>query len=90
VKAEAVSAVRHLLIISIIVAAAGLSGCGRRGPLEPPPGSESARIAAEAAKQRQQEQADSATPSVAPGATRRRPPPIQPPRDGFVLDKLLD
>jgi predicted small lipoprotein YifL len=28
-----------VLVLAVVVAAVGLSACGRRGPLEPPPGS---------------------------------------------------
>lgn len=58
-----------------VVAAIGLSACGRKGPLEPPPG-----MAATAANP---------DPIAAASAPQTPPPPDKPNRP-FILDPLLD
>jgi len=45
---------RHLAVTVALCAALALAGCGRKGPLEPPPGSPAAQ--AEAERQAQQPQ----------------------------------
>jgi predicted small lipoprotein YifL len=50
-----------------------VSGCGRRGPLEPPPNANAV-----------QQPTDSATPEG-----HHKPPPITAPKTPFVLDPVL-
>ncbi len=83
-----------LPVVRVAVVAAvlclGLSACGRKGPLEPPPG------AAETAKpDRLSEKAESSTPGVRTLAPRispvgsRRGKPITAPDEPFILDSIL-
>ena len=62
--------------------ALAVAGCGKKGPLEPPPS------AADAAKS---QQANPAEPGIASlrGGAKKRPPPVKPPKDDFFLDFLL-
>jgi hypothetical protein len=62
-----------LILIALI--AFGASGCGRRGALEPPPDPNA--VAAKPAD-------DPAHPQV-----HRKPKPVEPPKDPFVLDPVL-
>ncbi len=65
---------KALMIVALLgAAAAGLAGCGVKGPLEPPPG---AKAAGEA------KSADAADP----GKNSDAPPK---PHDSFILDPLL-
>lgn len=77
---------RTLLILSVSLVAA-LAACGKKGPLEPAPGSPDA-IRAEEAKKTQ-----AAQPTVSPqiGVRRsNRPPPVTAPKgESFFLDFLL-
>jgi predicted small lipoprotein YifL len=76
-----VSVTRAALVAGLIVL--GLSACGRRGALEPPPDGS-------AAAQTQQETADQATlpsPVGTPRSTPRRGYTI--PNKPFILDPLL-
>lgn len=80
------SCTRRLVLFSTVLAlAAGTAACGRRGPLEPPPGSAQAKRAAE------QAEAKSENPAASVGgrAGNRRPPPLERPKRDFVLDPLL-
>lgn len=79
-----VPASRRLLILAGVAAALSLSGCGRRGPLEPPPGSAQAKQA----EDRKAASEASGNPLMQGGT--RRPPPIQRPKEPFILDPLLD
>lgn len=58
--------------------AGGLGGCGRAGPLEPPPD------ATAVAKPANDANADATVPRAHP-----KPKPIQPPKQPFILDPLL-
>lgn len=62
-------------LLATALLAAALGGCGRRGPLEPPPDAS----------------VPSPTGDDGPQAGLRRPrtQPIRPPHDAFVLDPLL-
>ncbi len=63
------------------VAALAAAGCGRIGPLEPPPGANtSAKPAASAAPG----SVEAISPQVKP-----KIPPITPPNQPFILDPLL-
>ena len=62
----------------IAVAAGGLSGCGRAGPLEPPPDAQAT------AKPAKDANIDPTIPQAHP-----RPKPIQAPKQSFFLDPLL-
>jgi predicted small lipoprotein YifL len=72
---------RRLAVIGALAAALGLSACGRKGPLDPPP-------YAAAPNNAQAAPAGTATPGspvVNPG-TSRAPAPNQ----TFILDGLID
>lgn len=78
---------RRALLIAA-VATLSLAACGKKGPLEPAPGSRDA-LAAEAAKKAQgQNQADM-SPQVGVRRSRRPPPVTAPKGDPFLLDFLL-
>lgn len=74
-----------LLLGSAMVLALALSGCGRRGPLEPPPGSVEAQQ--EAAEEKGEELSKVTIPPVGRGS--RKTPPIRAPKEPFILDPLL-
>lgn len=76
---------RLVLFGAVLALSAGTSACGRRGPLEPPPGSAQAKRAAEQAEAKSENPA--AAVGVRPG--NRRPPPLERPKRDFVLDPLL-
>lgn len=70
--------------------AAGLaltaSACGRKGPLEPPPGGKDIPGEENQQPSDREEQAQSLNPlSQRP----KRPPPVKPPNTPFVLDAIL-
>lgn len=75
-----------LLLCSAFALALALGGCGRRGPLEPPPGSIEAQQ--EAAEERGEELSNVTIPPVGRG-TSRKTPPIRAPKEPFILDPLL-
>ncbi len=60
------------------LAAGGLAGCGRAGPLEPPPDAQAV------AKQTSAADSNSGLPQQ-----RQRPKPIEAPKQSFFLDPLL-
>ena len=62
------------------IAAGGLGGCGRAGPLEPPPD-------AQAVAKPTDKSADNGAAGIP--KPHQRPPPIQPPKQPFFLDFLL-
>ena len=74
-------------LLAVAVTTLALAACGKKGPLEPAPGSRDA-LAAEAAKKDQSDQSDM-TPQV--GVRRsRRPPKVSAPKgEPFILDPLL-
>lgn len=72
---------RPLVLIGLVLVL-GLGGCGRRGPLEPPETAAKQQPAAP--------EAGANLPGVpAPQSQSRRPPPITPPKEPFILDPLL-
>ena len=72
-------ALTRCAVLALAIAALGLSGCGRRGNLEPPPGSGQAPAAT------------SQSPVVPglDGAKGSDVPVITPPKQPFILDPLL-
>ena len=79
-------AVLRCAALAALVAAMGLSGCGRRGDLEPAPDS---GVSARQARQ----QASQTNPAPATTIDGTKPAPrtggVVPPKDPFVLDPLL-
>lgn len=76
---------RFLLVSTLLVT--GLTACGKRGPLEPPPGSEAAR------PKQEQTAATGAADERRPGETRlggSKRTPITPPKRELLIDRLLD
>ena len=73
---------RRFVLLGSVLA---LAACGRRGPLEPPPGSAQAKRTAEQAEAKSENPA--AGVGMRPGS--RRPPPLERPKRDFVLDPLL-
>jgi len=82
------AALRLALVVAVL--GLGLAACGRKGPLEPPPGA-----ATEAKPDTLSEKAETSTPGVktlAPSISpvgSRRGKPITAPDEKFVLDPLL-
>jgi len=74
-------ALTRCAVLAIAIAALGLSGCGRRGNLEPPPGS--GQAAAPAATNQ------SIVPQGLDGAKGTDAPVITAPKQPFILDPLL-
>jgi predicted small lipoprotein YifL len=70
-----------IVTIGVLVAALGLAGCGRKGPLDPPPGA----VATSAPPVEAQ-------PSTEPqlGADGQPLPPPPPPRRSTLIDFLID
>jgi predicted small lipoprotein YifL len=70
----------NIAALGVIALAAGaLGGCGRAGPLEPPPSAE-----ATAKQASNQANADTGIPQAHP-----KPKPIEAPKQSFFLDPLL-
>jgi len=74
-----ISARRFVALLLALAVALGAAGCGRRGPLEPPPSPNAVAPT------------PTATPSDDPMAamSRHKDQPITPPKGPFVLDPLL-
>jgi predicted small lipoprotein YifL len=85
--AGSLKALRLLLLGGTVVLA--LSACGRKGPLEPPPG---AVNASDNPLEEQEEQDATAprpvVPSIAPVGSRKGKP-IKAPKESFFLDPIL-
>ena len=77
VAAKPVFATRALALVLVVGLALAASGCGRRGPLEPPPNATATP-----------ESSASSDTGGMPGA-HHKPPPIVAPKTPFVLDPLL-
>ena len=73
---------RTLVLAGVAALAFALAGCGKRGPLEPPPDSTDAKPKAE-------QGAQVGVPGGFRGGTRRVTP-IRAPKEPFILDPLLD
>ena len=67
----------------VVLMALAVAGCGRRGALEPPPGSAAAASAVEPSVS-----ANGSDMALMPGKSRK-PKPVQPGSDPFFLDPLL-
>jgi predicted small lipoprotein YifL len=73
-----------LLRLTLVCAvAAALAGCGRKGPLDPPP-------VAAAATPAEQPAAGPLTPPLGAAARPPAPAPSAPPNRPFALDPLLN
>jgi predicted small lipoprotein YifL len=70
--------INFIAVALIALAAGGLGGCGRAGPLEPPPDAQAV------AKQTHEADNNSGLPQPHP-----RPKPIEAPKQSFFLDPLL-
>ncbi len=77
---------RPLLVCGAVALALSLGACGRRGPLEPPPGSLEAQQ--EAAEERGETLSDVTIQPIGKGGSRKTPP-IRAPKEPFILDPLL-
>jgi predicted small lipoprotein YifL len=66
-------------LVLVALAAGGLGGCGRAGPLEPPPDAQ-----ATAKQTANQSNADPNIPRAHP-----KPKPIEAPKQSFFLDPIL-
>jgi predicted small lipoprotein YifL len=85
--------VRALILGAILVVP--LSACGRKGPLEPPPGSVAAKSDPLAVPETDDEEGyavKTLAPVISPvtgKGSRGRGKPITAPKDSFVLDPIL-
>lgn len=77
---------RRVFLVSAVLALS-LAACGKKGPLEPAPGSPDAQRVEEQ-KKAQADQA-SITPQVGMRRTRRPPPVTAPKGEPFILDFLV-
>ena len=82
--------VPSLSIVRVLAVVLSLSACGRKGPLEPPPGA----VDAKADKLSEQNESANPTvktlvPSISPVGSGRKGKPITAPKDSFVLDPIL-
>ena len=75
-----------LLLIGTMALALGVGACGRRGPLEPPPGSLEAQQ--QQAEESGEELSNVTIQPIGKGASRKNPP-IRAPKQPFLLDPLL-
>lgn len=73
---------RMLRLGATLALGVALAACGKRGPLEPPPGSSDALKA-----QKPQDDGQQGIPGIKGG--KKRPPPVSPPKKDFFLDFLL-
>jgi predicted small lipoprotein YifL len=71
----------HIAAVAVLVAALGLSACGRKGPLDPPP---SANASMQAAPE------TPVNPLERNRSRRQQPPPPPKRNDPFFLDFLLN
>jgi predicted small lipoprotein YifL len=76
--------VRGLLICGVVLVA--LAGCGRRGPLEPPPGAVNPQPDM---TNLEPDEPRPFLPSVRPVGTGKKGKPINAPKDSFILDPIL-
>lgn len=72
------------------VLALSLAACGRKGPLEPPPGA----VDPKADKLSERNESANPTvktlvPSISPVGSGRKGKPITAPKDSFILDAIL-
>lgn len=77
---------RRLLRLLAVGLPLAVAACGKRGPLEPSPDSEEGR---KLSAQRAQPQEPGQTGVPGLKGARRRPPPVTPPKQDFLLDFLL-
>lgn len=82
IESPAGAGYRMLILAGVAVAGLALAGCGKRGPLEPPPDSTDA-------KPKTEQGAPVGVPGGFKGGTRRVSP-IRAPKEPFILDPLLD
>jgi predicted small lipoprotein YifL len=68
----------RIAAVGVLVAALGLGACGRKGPLDPPPGAAALDQPAEG------------PPAIGPDGQPIPPPPPTGPKKAFFLDFLLD
>jgi len=87
------SALSLRLALVATVLALTLAGCGRKGPLEPPPGAVAAKPDPLAAPETQALPGQSTlTPTISPvsgASSRGRGKPISAPNEPFILDPIL-
>ncbi len=74
----------RLALIGGFVAALALAGCGRKGPLDPPPG------AASATGTQQATNTDLIRSPIGDSGKKSAPPEPKAPNKSFILDPLLN
>ena len=89
---------RLIFLLAAALIAAGLSGCGRRGPLELPPETQARGEALKAEQDAARAKAARTSPKAAPGEAEPRSAPVRipgtignrpPEQYPFLLDPLL-
>lgn len=79
---------RLLPLSLVLVLGLGLSACGKRGPLEPPPGSQPAKV-----KAAEPDKADPAANGAQPSHNKlggKKRVPITPPKRDLFIDGILE
>jgi predicted small lipoprotein YifL len=77
-----------ILLVLGCATALALSGCGRKGPLEPPPGAVNAKSNPLEEKEIDPEAPKPVIPSIAPVGSKKGKR-IEPPKEKFILDPIL-
>jgi predicted small lipoprotein YifL len=88
VPKPSLSVIRVVALSAVL--ALSLVACGRKGPLEPPPGA----VDPKADKLSEQNESANPTvktlvPSISPVGSGRKGKPITAPKDSFILDAIL-
>jgi len=82
---------RRLALLALIACAA--TACGRKGALEPPPKADAAKPGDQKATTDQTasegEEANAPASTGLQGLRPKKPKPVQPPHQSFILDPLL-
>ncbi|MFO1151552.1 MAG: lipoprotein [Alsobacter sp.] len=77
-----------LILVASLALAFALSGCGRKGPLEPPPGAVNAKDNPLEEQEIDPEAPKPVVPSISPVGSKKGKP-IKAPKEKFFLDPIL-
>jgi len=82
VKGDLVRNLRRLAVLVLVASA--VTGCGRKGSLEPAPSA-----SAKAGAQGEEQKADQPAGGIS-GLRAKKPPPVTPPKTPSILDPILE